>query len=124
VEEVGAGPVEACGVPPAAAGVAGDVGADLADQVGLRERDGQGLSGAPPGGFSVEFSMLTGKSPPAGSTDDRAAAFDGTRLFAERVGPGLRAPETSPFRYSVIPYSGTRYHAVPARAEEHPRWTT
>jgi hypothetical protein len=37
-------------VAPAAAGVAGDVHANLNDQLGLHERDSQRLSGAPPGG--------------------------------------------------------------------------
>jgi hypothetical protein len=63
---------------------------------------------------SVSFSMLTCNGPPVSSTDDRAAAFDGTRALAERSVPGLRPPETLPFHYSVIPYSGTRYHVVPA----------
>ncbi|MFF8391752.1 hypothetical protein, partial [Cellulosimicrobium funkei] len=48
--EVGAGAVEACRVSPPAAGITGNVDADLDHQPGMHERDSKGLSRAPPGG--------------------------------------------------------------------------
>lgn len=97
---------------PPARRITGDVDGDFHNHVRIDERDIQDVTAAPPCGFSVKFSMLTCKGPPVSSIDDRAAVFDRTRLLAERVGPGLRPPETLPFHYSVILYSGTRYHVV------------
>ncbi len=72
-------------MPSPASSILGDVHGDLHHQLRVDERDVRSVAAAPPDGFSVKFSMLTRNGTPVSSTDDRAAAFDGTRSLAERV---------------------------------------
>lgn len=71
------------GVPPTSGTVAGDVDADLHDELTLDERDVQGLAGAPPGGERPARPGVTGPGRgeqraegPAGGLGERGAAPD------------------------------------------------